>query len=238
LPQFNILRQVLRTCRQYAGLKQVYIRGSLARGDVDPHSDIDLLCVVAPQQFASFVTQMDAGIKEQHNPVAEGWVDTIVKDFGGVGFVYLLETVSGLYEQDLYVACQGHPSLDYLNRVPHKQEIFRQNRKEGCNERHDALHYRLHGEAVEQHIQLIKSVEPSISRTLTEINVLGFMIKKRLECGDEFIASEEFNMWKRCFIKLVRHKFDSQHRDYGFYVKRLIRRIHGAVPPTPCRRSR
>lgn len=54
LLQFTIFQQVLRTCRQYPGLEQAYVRGSLARGDVDSHSDIDLLCVVAPQEFASF----------------------------------------------------------------------------------------------------------------------------------------------------------------------------------------
>ena len=223
LPQLSIFRQILRTCRQYSGLKQAYVRGSLARGDGDPHSDIDLLCVVAPQEFASFIKQVDAGIKEQHNPIAEEWVDTIVKDFGGVGFVYLLETDKGLYQLDLYVACQGHPSLDYLNRVPHKQEIFRRNSKADGAQRRDALYYRLHSEMIEQQIRRINGVEPSVSRTLTELCVLGFMIKKCLERGDEFVASNEYNMWKNCFIKLVRHKFDTQHRDYGFYhVKRLI----------------
>jgi len=166
---------------------------------------------------------VDAGIKENHNPVAEGWVDTIVKDFGGVDFVYLLETDKGMYQLDLYVACLGHPSLEYLNRVPHKQEIFRLNRREGHgNQRHDALLYRLHSKTVEQQIRKINGVEPSICRTLTELNVLGFMIKKCLERGDEFVGSNEYNMWKNCFIKLVRYKFDTQYCDYGFYhVKRL-----------------
>lgn len=69
---------------------------------------------------------MDVGIKEQHNPVAERWVDTIVKDFGGVGFVYLLETSIGLYELDLYIyRLLGASVAGLLNRVPHKQEIFR-----------------------------------------------------------------------------------------------------------------
>ena len=223
LPQFDFFQQVLRTCCQYPGLEQAYVCGSLARGDCNPHSDIDLLCVVVPQEFASFVKQVDAGIKENHNPVAEGWVDTIVKGFGGIGFVYLLETDKGLYQLDLYVTCQGHPSLEYLNRVPHKQEIFRLNCKEGCGNQHrDALLYHLHSGMIEQQIREINGVEPSICRTLTELNVLGFMIKKCLECGDEFVGGNKYNMWKNCFIKLVCFKFDMQYHDYGFYhVKRL-----------------
>ena len=223
LPHFRIFKQILQTCRLYPGLERAYVRGSLARGDADPYSDIDLLCIVAPEQFASFIRQVDAGIKERHNPLGDAWVDTIVKDFGGVGFVYLLQTDNGLYQLDLYVACRGHPSLTNLNRVPHKQEIFRHDRNEGDNQNLDTMHYRLHSEMVDQEIRRINSIEPSVSRTLTELCVLGFMIKKCMERGDGFVAGSEFNSWKSCFIKLVRHKFDKQHRDYGFYhVKRLI----------------
>ncbi|KAK4692243.1 hypothetical protein P7C71_g4921, partial [Lecanoromycetidae sp. Uapishka_2] len=223
LPQFSMFKQILQTCRLYPGLERVYVRGSLARGDADPFSDIDLLCIVAPEEFASFIKRIDTGLKERHSPLGEAWVDTIVKDFGGVGFVYLLQTDKGLYQLDLYVACRGHPSLDHLNRVPHKQEIFRHDRTEGDNRHSDTLHYRLHSDMVEQEIRRINSIEPSVSRTLTELNVLGFMIKKCLERGDEFVAGNEYNTWMNCFIKLVRHKFDKQHRDYGFYhVKRLM----------------
>ena len=223
LSQFSMFKQILRTCRLYPGLERVYVRGSLARGDADPYSDIDLLCVVAPEEFASFIGQIDAGIKERHNAVGEAWVDTIVKDFGGVGFVYLLQTDGGLHQLDLYVACRGHPSLDHLNRVRHKQEIFRHDRNEGDNCHLDTLHYRLHSEAVEQEIGRINGIEQSVSHTLTELCVLGFMIKKCLERGDEFVAGNEYNAWRNGFIKLVRHKFDKQHRDYGFYhVKRLM----------------
>lgn len=237
LPQFSIFKQVLQTCRLYTGLERVYVRGSLARGDADPYSDIDLLCVVAPEQFASFIKQIDTGIKERHNPLGDAWVDTIVKGFGGVGFVYLLQTDQGLYQLDLYVACRGHPSLDHLNRVPHKQEIFRHDRNEGDNQHFDTMHYRLHSEMVEQEIRRINSIEPSVFRTLTELSVLGFMIKKCMERGDEFVAGNEFNSWKGCFIKLVRHKFDKQHRDYGFYhVKRLMDEAndHGSLYKDLC----
>ena len=236
LPQFSMFKQILQTCRLYPGLERVYVRGSLARGDADPYSDIDLLCVVAPEQFVSFIKQVDTGIKERHKPLGDAWVDTIVKDFGGVGFVYLLQTDRGLYQLDLYVACRGHPSLDNLNRVPHKQEIFRHHRNEGDNNL-DTMHYRLHSDMVEHEIRRINSIEPSVSRTFTELCVLGFMIKKCMERGDQFVAGNEFNSWKCCFIKLVRQKFDKQHRDYGFYhVKRLMNEAndHGALYQDLC----
>ena len=223
LPQFALFGQVLRTCCQYHGLEQVFVRGSLARGDCDPYPHVDLLCVITLQDFATLVKQVDAGIKWHHNAVAEGWVDSIVQDYGGIGLVYLLDTDKGLYELDLYVACRGHPLLGRLDRVPHKQEIFRQNRKEGGDQRRDTLRYRLYKDSINQHIRSINSVEPLLSRTLTELSVLGFMTKKCIERGDDFVASNEYNMWKHCLIKLVRHISDVQDREYGFYhVKRLI----------------
>ena len=47
-------------------------------------------------------------------------------------------------------------------------------------------------------------------------------MKKCLERGDGFVASHRYHMWKRCFIKLVRHRFDTQHRNYGFHHVKLL----------------
>ncbi len=85
------------------------------------------------------------------------------------------------------------------------------------------MNYRLYGETVEQQIQDINGVEPSVTRSLTELCVLGFMVKKCLERGDDFVTRSRYTEWIHCFIKLVRHKFDTRHRDYGFYlVNQLI----------------
>ncbi|KAF2108908.1 hypothetical protein BDV96DRAFT_503933 [Lophiotrema nucula] len=223
LAQSSILLEVLQVCRQYHGLEKAYVRGSLARGDADRHSDIDLLCVVAPEHFASFIQQVDDGIKQKYDAAADSWVDTIVKDFGGVGFVYLLQTNKGLYQLDLYVACQGHPSLQNLDDVPAKQLVFCKHGKDKSNSRVEFSHFRLHSEAVLQDIRRINDVESSVSPTITELCILAFMIKKCLERGDNFLADNEYNMWKRQFLQLVRQRFDTEHRDYGFYhVKRLI----------------
>lgn len=48
------------------------------------------------------------------------------------------------------------------------------------------------------------------------------MLKKCLDRGDEFVVSSEYSMWKTCFLKLVRQKFEVQYRDYGFYHLKLL----------------
>ncbi|KAL7899222.1 hypothetical protein HDV63DRAFT_403275 [Trichoderma sp. SZMC 28014] len=92
-------------------LNSFNVRGSLERGDFDVNSDIDLLGVVAPPEYTNFIEKVDSVIKEHHGSLMERWVDTIVKDFGGIGFVYLLQTENGPFQLDLYVSCSGHPQL-------------------------------------------------------------------------------------------------------------------------------
>ena len=91
IPQYKIMSEILKECTGIEGLDQAYIRGSLARGDADVHSDIDLLCVVTPEKFEEFVNAANKIVREKHAAIFPGWTDTIVKDFGGVGFVHLIE---------------------------------------------------------------------------------------------------------------------------------------------------
>ena len=222
LPQCKLLQEVLHKCRQSYGLEQVYVRGSLARGDADAHSDIDLLCVVAPQHFVSILEHVRIDISQQFKPAADAWVDNIVPDFGGIGLVYLLDINAKCYQLDLYVACQGYPSLERLDRLPHKQEIFRKAGGEGHNKRQDTLRYRLHADIIEQQTMQMRSTIQSVSQTIIELCLLAYMLNKCTKRGDDFVAADRFHMWKSCFIKLIRHRFDEKHIDYGFYhVKRL-----------------
>ena len=226
LPQYGILKSVLNTCRAIEGLESAFIRGSLARGDADPFSDIDLLCVVAPEKFSSFVSKVNAAIQNNHGGIMPGWVDTIVKDFGGVGFVNLINQQGELYQLDLYIACQGNPGLNALNALPHKQEVFHARRERAITERHAGLKYRLHAEEVTRAIDELTAPNDNIEKTFTELCVLAFMIKKCLRRGDGFVAASEFTMWKKAFVKLARQKYDPDLQEYGFYhVKKLEKQL-------------
>lgn len=218
LPQLRMLEQILESLQQFPGLEKAYVRGSLARGNADLHSDIDLLCEVLPQHFASFLAQADTSIKRDHNSVAEGLVDTIVKDFGGIGYIYLLEAEGRLYQLDFYVTCQGRP----WGSETYRREILCRNAQDDTGAKYQSLLYRLHSETVDQQIHRLQNIESSVGQTLSELSVLGVMLKKCLERGDGFVASNEYLLWKNCFVKLIRHKFDTQYCEYGFYhLKRL-----------------
>lgn len=182
-------------------------------GTADPHSDIDLLCEVLPQDFASFIAWADAEIKVRHNALADGLVDTVVKDFGGIGYIYMIEDGGLLYQLDLYVSCLGRP----WGSGTYRREVFRRIHSEADAPKRQALLYRLHKATVQEEIQRLQDVEPSVGLTLLELNVMGFMLKKCLERNDPFVSSSEYNTWRLCLVKMIRHKFDVQYRDYGFY---------------------
>lgn len=231
LPQYQIMEQLLDTCRNIHGIDSAYIRGSLARGDADPYSDIDLLCVVTPDKFKQYIEQVDDVLSKNHKLLTPAWVDTIVKDFGGVGFVYLMEEQGKIYQTDLYIACQGSPGMQRLINLPHKQQVFKA-KKERClspvQQRHlDEQNYRLYSDNVNQTIRLINEEDDTPEKAVIEMCVLSFMIKKCLARGDSFVAGNEFNMWKKSFIKLARMKYDPELKDYGFYhVKNLKEKVH------------
>lgn len=70
---------------------------------------------------------------------------------------------------------------------------------------------------VDYQIRCLRNIDILPARTLLELNVLGIMIKKRLDRDDNFVASNEYNIWRMCFVRLIRQKFETQYRDYSFY---------------------
>lgn len=222
LAQYRILKDLLHTCRGIPGLDRAYVRGSLARGDADPYSDIDLLCVVSPDKFKDFVEESQRLIAKEHKGLFPGWVDTIVKDFGGIGFVYLIEREGRIFQLDIYIACKGHKNLQRLDKVPGKQEIFHRQ-----HDRKDAFslaskNYQIYATQVQGYIEHECAHESDAEIKMVELSVLGFMIKKCLLRGDSFVAASEFLMWKKTLVELLREKFDPELKGYGFYhVKRL-----------------
>lgn len=226
VPQYGLMADVLKSCAEIDGLEQAFLRGSLSRGDADEHSDIDLLCVVPPAKFDAYIKAAQKMINEKYPDALPGWTDTIVKDFGGVGFVWLIEHEGKVRQLDLYIACEGNPALERLNKLPNKQEVYRakpaKNIGQLQQQRLIEQEFKLNANQVCGTINEINATPDTPERTLVELAVLGVMIKKCLSRGDDILAANEFNMWKKAFVKLARMKADPDLQDYGFYhVNRL-----------------
>lgn len=220
-PQFEILKDTLKSCTEIDGLNSAYLRGSLSRGDFDSHSDIDILCVVVPDKFEKFIDAAHKMVKEKYPVSLPAWTDTIVKDFGGIGFTYLIERDHHIQHLDLYIACLGNPKLKRLDEVPAKQLIYEVKRSNSLdNQQYSRLvreHFAVNEGEIMTIIDSINNNSDTPEKTFIELSVLGIMIKKCLMRRNDILASGEFSSWKKVFIKLARQKFDPELRDYGFY---------------------
>lgn len=229
LLQYALLENVLENCRSIEGFDSAYLRGSLSRGDADDMSDIDFLCVVSPEHYTNYIECVNKVIHEKYNVIGEPWADPIVKDFGGMGFVYLIQIDDQIHQLDLYISALGSPGLVNLDKLPAKQQIFQSKTDKTLpidnKDSYIRAQYALNANEITQTINQRQTSPNTPESIFNELGMLSFMIHKGLQRGEKFVVGDEFNMWKKTFIKLMRIKFDPDLIDYGFYhVNRLRER--------------
>lgn len=111
LPQADLLKGCFELLRDKGLLEEAYLRGSLGRGHADIHSDIDLFTVVSPHKLDE-VYDTVCGYLESRGRIISNCHDRLVKDYGGIGFMFVAESKDHggkIYQFDLYMAMQGVP---------------------------------------------------------------------------------------------------------------------------------
>lgn len=102
--------QILRDCLAHLekqGLVEAYLRGSFANGEADEHSDIDLFLVVEPEKLEEIHTTFTEYLANKY-AILVSCHDKLVKDYGGIGFMYLCgDANKKLFQFDLYMAMKG-----------------------------------------------------------------------------------------------------------------------------------
>lgn len=113
--------QVLRDCLAHLkeqGLVEAYLRGSFANGEADEHSDIDLFLVVEPEKLEQIHTAFTDYITNKY-AILVSCHDKLVKDYGGIGFMYLCgDANKKMFQFDLYMAMKGVPPRAQLFNSP------------------------------------------------------------------------------------------------------------------------
>jgi predicted nucleotidyltransferase len=88
--------------------RDILLRGSLARGAQDLESDIDLVAAVAEAEFETALNDLSGVLPRSLQGRMPPWLDDIVTDFGGLGFVYLVQVDEKKWGQvDIYLLPQG-----------------------------------------------------------------------------------------------------------------------------------
>lgn len=103
-PQRHLFKKLTKVFSADEHVKQVIQRGSFAKNESDRASDIDILLVVDDDAVAEVIARLGASIGSVCTLLtAEGWVDTIVPDFGGIGYVFLVKCQERLIQLDVYI---------------------------------------------------------------------------------------------------------------------------------------
>ena len=103
-----VLRDLRNTLVDRPWSRDIFLRGSLARGEEDSESDIDLVVTVAEQKFDAAIHDLSCTLPLSLPARLPPWLDGIVRDFGGIGFVNLLQIDEQKWGQvDIYLLPHG-----------------------------------------------------------------------------------------------------------------------------------
>ena len=104
----DVLDDVNRRLLASLWTRETLLRGSMARGSADSESDIDLVAVTADAEFETALRDLTSELPQFLPGRLPPWLDGIVRDFGGMGFVYLLRISEHKWGQlDIYLLPQS-----------------------------------------------------------------------------------------------------------------------------------
>ena len=203
--QFELLDNILEVFSDSSNIESAHVRGSLARNDYDRASDVDLVIVVKPDFFVEVVESADVIMRENFGCLFEGWLDRIVPDFGGIGFVYLINREGTFHQIDLYFVPSHRRHK--LNAAPRLKTIYESGPTTAQN----------NPERADQYIAELLATKATAHDIFVEIMILGFLIKKRILRRQDFLNVSETHLIYRAIRDLIRLTFDPAHREFGWY---------------------
>jgi predicted nucleotidyltransferase len=204
--QFVYLENLLKIFSVSSKLHSAYIRGSIARNDYDRVSDIDLVLAFEPDAFESAVESLDTIIQQSFSTLFPGWLDRIVPDFGGLGYVYLIQAGDKILQIDLYVVPSNR--LKKLLSVQGVKRVYEKNGTTSSNS---------YAEINDEFIKSKITAPVTSESIIVEIIVLSHLLKKRIKRGQTLLNHSETIMLHRAFRDLIRKTLDPSYFGYGWY---------------------
>jgi predicted nucleotidyltransferase len=198
--QFGLLDRLVDMFASSAAVTHLLVRGSLAVGEADRLSDVDLVVGVEDGRYAALVAAHDALMQTELGSVLPGWRDRIVGDMGGVGFVHLVPWLDRLQQVDLYIAATS--------------------RIEDLEARTGARAVLVRGDAQPSGRgagQTAPDSPPSATELLVEVLIVGYMIRKRIRRNQPFVAFAEMHMLATAAKDLVKTALAPDSHYYGWY---------------------
>jgi hypothetical protein len=169
-------------------------------------SDIDFIIGVVDAEFAVFSSVLDALMSTELGAIFPGWHDTIVRDLGGLGYVYLVTSGNNLYQIDAY-----------LTPASQAAEARRRSRARVIYTRPYSDTEPRTGTPIRQFIDTQRSRTRSCSELLVEILVLAHMISKRIRRRQHFIRFAQTNLLLEAVKDLIKSALAPASVSWGWY---------------------
>jgi predicted nucleotidyltransferase len=205
--QLDLLRSVSRILETSPVVSHLLIRGSLASGTADRSSDVDLVIGVTAPALRAFLSSLDILMRTELGALFPGWADSLVRDMGGQGYVYLVPTHDTLCELDLYVVAEHgiaeilqHGAVSIFSRTALSQP--------------NAVIWNLDRPQTPKPI----STTDSIARDLVvEVLVLFHMMSKRVTRKQSFIVYGHTYLLNNAVRRLIKHCLAPRSKHWGWY---------------------
>jgi len=206
--QFGLLEHAIGLLTASPAVTDLLVRGSLAAGTADRLSDVDFVVGVEDRSYPEFVSVLDALVSADLGGILPGWRDTIVGDMGGLGYVYLVGWAGHLQQVDLYVVPASQVSIVRERAQAHPIFVRDADRTYEPDPR------------VAPFITRTLAEPRSCAELLIEALVLGYLVRKRITRGQEFIAYSEAYLFNTAAKNLIKTALVPNSRYYGWYQLR------------------
>lgn len=206
--QFGLLQRTADLLTVSSAVTHLLVRGSLASGTADRLSDVDFVVGVEDRLFPEFISVLDALVSADLGAILPGWRDTIVSDMGGLGYVYLIGWANELQQVDLYVVPASRVSWVYEHTVAHPIYV------------RDAEATYVPDPCVAPFIAHTMAKPRSCAELLIEALVVGYLMRKRITRGQDFIAYSEAYIFNTAAKNLIKAALAPTSRYYGWYQLR------------------
>jgi hypothetical protein len=169
-------------------------------------SDIDFIIGVRDDDFAEFCEALDDLMSAELGAIFPGWLDTIVRDLGGLGYVYLVTSGNGLYQIDAYVVpASRETEARHRTRA---QTIYTSPISPPDDKAPDTAR---------RFIDAQRARTRSCSELLVEILALTYMLSKRIRRRQHFIAFDHTYLLLSAVKDLIKAALAPTSTSWGWY---------------------
>jgi len=207
-PQFEILERLVAVFSASPSFVKAYVRGSIANRNFDRASDVDFVAVFDDQAFVVMIQLAENILRAHFNVILPPWLDTIVPNFGGTGFVYLVEVDGELFSIDLYLLPAS--KIERLEQMTTPKLIYDRQQQPSANDLVSSL--------AQSGFQGTQRQHSSPVVCFVEAVTISFLLLKRISRNQVFLNYSETHLLNRALCRLVRSIFDPEHIDYGWYL--------------------